>query len=213
MTCVFSRGVRLFLAAGLLLEGCASRPHPYKPPDSSTLVESGRRIAGAVVAAHTTARLARGSLAEAARSSQREGDRLAALPPKLSELLRIAPVELRPVVAALQIDVSDLQRAHEMTVAQIAETQRAQSALASELEKANAAKNENAIAQMEFIAAADHFAALATGENAARVKAENSLLWYRLRWWGSWAALGAGMVGCGIFALLKFTGRLAMKMP
>lgn len=41
-------------------------------------------------------------------------------------------------------------------------------------------------------------------------KATKSLWWYRLHWWGSWFALGLGVLACIAFAFLKFTGRLAL---
>ncbi len=47
-------------------------------------------------------------------------------------------------------------------------------------------------------------------------KAAKALWWYRLHWWGAWVMLGLGILACGVFAFLKFTGRLsviAAKIP
>jgi hypothetical protein len=41
-------------------------------------------------------------------------------------------------------------------------------------------------------------------------KAAKALWWYRLHWWGAWVMLGLGILACGIFAFLKFTGRLSI---
>jgi hypothetical protein len=41
-------------------------------------------------------------------------------------------------------------------------------------------------------------------------KAEKSLWWYRLHWWGAWIMLGLGVLACLVLAFLKFTGRLAI---
>lgn len=41
-------------------------------------------------------------------------------------------------------------------------------------------------------------------------KASKALWWYRLHWWGAWVMLGLGILACGAFAFLKFTGRLAV---
>ena len=40
---------------------------------------------------------------------------------------------------------------------------------------------------------------------------EKKLSWYRWHWWGSWIALGAGVIACGLLALLKFTGRSSLR--
>lgn len=40
-------------------------------------------------------------------------------------------------------------------------------------------------------------------------KAEKSLWWYRLHWWGAWVMLGLGVAACVFFAILKVTGKLA----
>jgi hypothetical protein len=42
-------------------------------------------------------------------------------------------------------------------------------------------------------------------------KAEKSLWWYRLHWWGAWIALGTGVIAICIVAFLKFTGRLSLS--
>lgn len=44
-------------------------------------------------------------------------------------------------------------------------------------------------------------------------KANTALNWYRWHWWGSWIALGLGVLACLVFAFLKFTGRLAIAGP
>lgn len=41
-------------------------------------------------------------------------------------------------------------------------------------------------------------------------KSNTALNWYRLHWWGSWIALGFGVLACLVVAFLKFTGRLAI---
>ena len=46
-------------------------------------------------------------------------------------------------------------------------------------------------------------------ETARANKLDKAVWWYRLHWWGAWIMLGLGVVACGVFAFLKFTGRLA----
>lgn len=201
---------RTLAIAMLLLAGCSTSPRRYSAPNHTALVEATQRLSSSVAQAHVAASRARASLAQVDLAAKREKARIEVLPPKLTELLRIAPLELRPEIEAIQADVIELQGAHAATESQIAETHRAQSVLAEELEKANAAKNEQQQQQTAFVAEADSLALKATEENAARIKAEKSLSWYRWHWWGSWIALGLGVLVSGIFAFLKMTGRLAV---
>jgi hypothetical protein len=83
--------------------------------------------------------------------------------------------------------------------------QRLQSQLTIAQSALGVATSSLAIAEKKIKKLADD----ATAEREARIAVEKKLSWYRWHWWGSWIALGAGVLACGAFAFLKFTGRLA----
>lgn len=57
---------------------------------------------------------------------------------------------------------------------------------------------------------ANKLAAHSDKSDAALAAASKKLWWYRLHWWGAWIALTLGVLACGAFAFLKFTGRMAV---
>jgi hypothetical protein len=94
----------------------------------------------------------------------------------------------------LQKDIEVAEKANADAITRIAIAEQKNSELASELELANKAKNEHQSEVKAFIAEADSLAGKATDERLHRNKAEKALNWYRARWWGAWASLGAACV-------------------
>lgn len=177
--------------AFLLLCSCATRPKTYLPPDSTKLKASTTRVSTAVAAAHASANKARATVSSASAMAKHAKTEVA---------------KIKNVPAALVQEVSDLD-------VKLTEAQTQQTELENHLREADVARAQVEKDKNDYFNAAQSLANDATNERNARIKAEKSLSWYRWHWWGSWIALGLGIVACGVFAFLKFTGRLALKMP
>jgi hypothetical protein len=202
------------IIVAFILVGCAHQAAHYNVPDASKLAAASQKLVQKVTEARATNARASAAVSAAKASSDREGQQLAEqIVPKVNELLRISPVDLRPEVQALQNEVTGLQAAHQETADHIAAGQREQSTLTAQLEEANAAKNELARYSPEYLAAVDKLAERANAAEAGWSKDSKSLAWYRLHWWTAWIVAGLGVVVCVVLAFLKATGRLALSIP
>lgn len=200
----------LILLALALCAGCATRSKKFDAPDSSKLIASSRRLNQAVADSEASAKEANDSLSKAQSSSDDEGKAIATIEPKLDNLFKVAPVDLRPEIASIQSDVSDLHTQHAMTVAHLQETQSHHAELAVHLQEADVAKADVQKFAPAYFDSVNKLAKQATELSATVASQANTISWYRWHWWGSWIALGAGIIACGFLAFLKFTGKLAL---
>jgi chromosome segregation ATPase len=197
----------------LFLAGCAHQAVHYSAPDSSKLRASSGKLAEKVTAAKATAARASAAISAAKLSTDRESARIAEIAPRVENLLRVSPVELRPEIEALKGEVEDLKTDHEETVSHVDAAVAEQKTLGAQLEEANAAKNEVAQYGPEYFAKVDKLTDELNAAEVARAKDSKALLWYRLHWWAAWIVAGLGVVVCVVLAFLKATGRLALSIP
>lgn len=192
--------IRFFnlVLAGLTLSlgACATAPRHYQPPDPTKMNASRQRLGTAVTKSRATATKAKSQVGEAKKISASVNEKLTALKKKV-------PKELVPVVEEIEV-------AQKQQDAKLTETIETQTVLEGQLTEADNAKLQHEKDDLEYQGKAGTLADTATAERNARIKAEKALSWYRWHWWGSWIALGAGILACGVFAFLKFTGRLAI---
>jgi signal transduction protein with GAF and PtsI domain len=128
---------------------------------------------------------------------------------KLERLRQQVPDPYKAAVVGGQSAPSQAEAAADAQRAKLDEAIGWNNRLEGHLRDAESARATLQKAQEEYVQKALKLADDASTERAARVKAENALHWYRWHWWGSWIALGLGVLACVVFALLKATGKLA----
>jgi chromosome segregation ATPase len=90
------------------------------------------------------------------------------------------------------------------------ETTQSQTKLESDLQEADKAKAQVEKDKTDYFDSAQKLADAASQEREKRIKAESSLHWYRMHWWGAWIVFGLGILACIVLAVLKFTGKLLL---
>src|SRR4051812_18549501 len=101
------------LLAVALLAGCAHQAQHFAAPDASRLQASSRKLATAVVASRAAVSEASRAVKQAKKDHGAEAARIAVIEPKVSDLLRVSPPELRPAVSQIQDEVFALHGEHE----------------------------------------------------------------------------------------------------
>lgn len=202
----------LTCALVFMLCGCATRPKHYTAPDASAVLASSSRLAAAVDHSRATAARAASAVAAAQTHVSRETALAAEARAQLTALFKLTPPELQPLVDAVNAKVEELSAAHAEVIERLDDAGREHATLRTQLDEAEAAKAQFSKDAQKYLGEADKLANDASRERAVRIKAEESLSWYRWHWWGSWIALGLGVLACGLLAFLKFTGRLALKL-
>jgi hypothetical protein len=204
--------VFLALVALLLCAGCAHQPKHYSVPDSSKLAAASQKLAQKVAEARATNARASAAVGAAKASSDREGKQIAEqIVPKVHELLRVAPVELRPEIEALQNQVTALQAAHDETASHIADGQREQSTLTGQLEEATAAKNDLAKYSPQYLAEVDQLAAQANAAEQGWARDSRALWKLRSESWLHRLLGGLALLALGALGFLSFTGKLTVN--
>jgi chromosome segregation ATPase len=203
----------LTLLLACLFVGCAHTAKHYDAPDSTKLRASAGKLAEKVTQAKATAARASAAVSAAKVSTDRETAKLAEITPRVENLLRVSPVELRPEVEALKGEVDELKTDHEETVSHVDAAKSEQSALTAQLEEANAAKNEALKYGSEYFAKVDK---QAEDLNAAQVgwAADSKALW-KLRsetWMHRILGAVAALLLLGL-TIMYFTGKLALSTP
>ncbi|MGA3171405.1 MAG: hypothetical protein ABSE62_10360 [Chthoniobacteraceae bacterium] len=185
--------IAAFALAGLVfLSGCASsRRVQFSPPST------------AMVQASVTS--AQESVTEAGQEATATGDALTRAQAHADDLFRAAPPDLRPLVIALQADLKDAQTHNAAVTAQLATTQ---GHLADATDQVTTLQGKVDLQTSALNQATND-------KNAALTKLakdDKALSWYRWHWWGSWIVFALGVIAAGIFAFLKFSGRLALAV-
>lgn len=186
----------VLLSGAIFFSGCATAPRHYLPPDATKMNASRQRLGQAVEKSRATASRAKSQVIEAQNLSSARNEKLAALKKQV-------PKELVPAV-------EDIEAASQQQDAKLAEAVETQIVLESQLTEADNAKIQHEKDDLEYQGKAGGLADTATSERNARIKAENSLSWYRWHWFLSWIIAGIGVAVCILIAVLKFTGRLAI---
>jgi SpoU rRNA methylase family enzyme len=198
-----------------LLGACA---HVYHAPDNAKLEASTARLSNAVVKATNavtkasgTAERAKSQVDAAQKAADVEAVTSATVLNQLDDLLKVLPPELKSKGDALKTAVVQDQSDIGEIVTHVNGAQKEQSQLTKDLLAAADANKESAAAdaqvqtdKAEYYAKTDKLAATAT-------KLSSKLAWYERHWWGSWIALGAGVIACIIFAALKWGVKWSAK--
>lgn len=178
----------LLSTVALCVGGCATHPKTYHPPDPARLNASTARVAKAVESAHAHAKSAQQNVKNASETAKAVREEVKALPD--------VPVTLSEKINTLE--------------SQLALATKDQIILEADLTTANTAKAQVEKDKADYFVAGQKLADDASAERDQRIAVEKKLSWYRWHWWGSWIVLGLGVLACGVFAFLKFTGRLAL---
>lgn len=197
------------ICVALLMCSCATREKTYKPPSDAKVRASEKVLTEKVAKARETAAKAKQATQEAKEIAARLDASAKIWGPMVEKLIKDVPEEFKQPARDIQNALKEQVVQEGFLKAKIDEAVGHNAQLEIELKEAETARGILKQAQQEYQNEALGLANDATNERNLRIKAEKALSWYRWHWWGSWIALGLGIVACGIFAFLKFTGRLA----
>lgn len=201
----------LILAALLLFTGCASKPVVYHAPGSAKMDASGERLHKAVVDAKATHQKVQTTVAAVKSGVKTEGEQIATLEPKLDELFRVAPPELRDKIDAARMEVTIIKDGNAILAKQVDSVVALQATEGAQLEEANAADKQHAADRDEYKAAAEVLAQKASTESIARVAAENKVHELESKNWIRRALESLAGIAILVGAFLWFTGKLTLS--
>lgn len=210
-----------------LLSSCATRAKVYQEPNPAKVIAATRavkeqvaKVKEHVAKVKSTASQAKAKVVAAKDSEAKVVKLSGKVHEDLVKLKDAVPEPIKPAVdqiieehAAAEAEqtlltdtIATAADLHVQLESQIKET---------ETQELELEKRETYFEEQLTIYRADalKLASDASEERRLRVIDEKSLSWYRWHWWGSWIALGLGVLACVIVAILKFTGKLALKMP
>jgi uncharacterized membrane protein len=194
----------------LALAGCATQPKTYQAPDSTVVNAATRDLTVKVKTARNTADKAKGAAEDAQKNLDVVVDLGKTVNEKIDTLKQKHPEQYRPLVEQVEIAKSEEDVQVEIVRAKASESVKWNTQLQGELEQAETARKTLQSAQDAYAGAAAGLAEDASNERAARIKAEQSLHWYRWHFFLTWFIAGAGLLVCILLAFLKFTGRLSL---
>jgi len=213
----------IILAAALC--SCATKPTIYKAPDTTRLDqsvkrtdESAHRMHKAVTAAKETHAQVRTEVAAVKGLVKHEGEVIESLKPKLEDLLRVSPPELRDQVDAARMQVESLAEDHTSIASRIETVSALQGTEGGQLEEANAADKQHLLdladtkAEVTKIKAeAAELARKATEESEAKAAAQNEVRELKSKNWIRRAFEGLAAIAILVVGFLYFTGRLTLS--
>jgi ABC-type enterochelin transport system substrate-binding protein len=195
------------LALCLLLPGCGTKEQTFNAPDPAKVIQATSKVKASQKAAHDTHQKER----EKVKLAQENVDALSLASvgalEKLDALTKIAPVELLPPIAAIRLDVDRMQHIELILSQNLASAWVKSDETEKHLNDTDARIAELEKEHANYYSDAQAIADTATALNARVIELEKKVSWYRWHWWGSWIALGAGVLACGLFAFVKFTGK------
>jgi len=186
----------LLILTALSMIGCAHQARHFDAPNSSAMRGSNARLGAAVVSAKAAAQ-------SASEQTAQQKAQIATVAPKLATLFRVAPPELRPVIANIQADVAEMQDRQSAI-------EQHQTELLKQLEEAETARVQHDTDQAKYIADAAKITDQLNASEAAWAKDAKALQYYRVHWFIGWIVLLGGVAACCLLAFLKFTGRVAI---
>lgn len=200
----------LVIATGCILSSCATQHKAYLPPSDAKVTASTKKVTEGAAKAHAAAREAKDHV----EAAQKHADAIAVksmdVQGKLDVIIKIAPAELQPALADVKSVILDMQSHEEELHAELA----AAHAKQDELELHQTTLDIDIVQlktnQTTYRTDAVELANNATAEREALIKVETTLSWYRWHWWGSWIALGAGVLLCAAWAVIKFGIKLKL---
>lgn len=201
----------LVIATAALLSACATQHKTYMPPSDAKVTASTKKVTDGATKAHSAAREAKQHVEEA----QKHADAIAVgsmdVQKKLDEIIKLAPAELQPALAAVKADVLEMQGHEEQLHSELVAARATQDQLELHQTTLDIDIIQLKTNQTTYHTDAVELAVNATDEREARIKVETKLSWYRWHFWLTWIIAGAGLVMCALLAFLKFTGRLALS--
>jgi DNA repair exonuclease SbcCD ATPase subunit len=205
--------VRLVFVAcfAMLATGCATKEQTYKPPDATKLRAAEQRYEKTITKARQLSVSAHKQTIEARDAAMQMTLIFSTVLANLGDLLAKVPEPLRGSVQTIIDEVKDLQTRQGELITRLNQTTETQTQLEALFVQAERDKVSVLQSAEEYFTNAQGLADDATRENAAAVKAEKALSWYRWHWYLGWIIFVSGILMAIIIAVLKFTGRLALK--
>lgn len=191
----FIATLQLFLVISLC--SCATK---YNAPDSTKVVETTSKVKAGVKKAKENADV----VAKAVKEAQETFDKIIVISTTIegivAEILKIAPEELKPPLLQLQTKTEELRAEESNFNSSLIFINQKQIEQQTTLVAVQAYEKDLDTHQQNYFDNAQKIADTAT-------KLSAKVAWYQWHWWGSWIALGIGILLCLIFAGLKFSGK------
>lgn len=188
----------LQLCLFLAFEGCATK---YSEPNPTKIVESTQKVKEGINKAHENSK----KVTKAIATAQEAADAIALLSHtvigKIEELLGLVPEQFRAPLLEIKTDVINLQTQQNLLAYSLSEAYKLQDLQETTLVNTKLREAKLEKDQWDYQKEAQDLARIATSQSA-------KLAWYQRHWWGSWIALGTGVILCLLFAVLKFLGKL-----
>jgi hypothetical protein len=191
----------VLLVASVLSCGCVNE----HAPDPSKVIAATKKVEQSQKAARDVHREERQKIEEAQKTTDEISVVSMDLLQKVDSLAQIIPEQFQPPLAAIREDVTGLQAKETVLTTGLVQAWQKNDAVEKHLAETDAnlagLKTEQQNYYNEAVAQADEWTA-----------DKEKLWWYRLHWWGSWIALGAGVLACVIFAIIKWGAKWTAKL-
>lgn len=205
------RNALAILCCGLLIGACSTPHKTYHPPSNAKVTASTKRVTDGATAAHSSSRAAKLHV----EAAQKHNDALLVtgldLQQKLDAIIKIAPPELQPALAAVKIDATDMQTHADGMKVELDGAHKKQDETEAHQIKLDQDIAQLKVDQGQYQANAQTLATDATNEREARITAEGQLLKQKILGWLWKLGGGAVVIGTIVLVILWFTGKLAFK--
>jgi chromosome segregation ATPase len=199
------------LAAASILTACASKPVVYKAPDSAKMDAGTKRLHDAVTSAAASHKEIQAEVQQARQAVADEGQHIEVLGPKLDDLFRIAPPELRDKIDAARQEVAAIKTANAGLAARMGSIEAKQTVHGAQIEEAQAADKQSLADKENYKVAAAQLAVKASQESVARATAENEARELKSKNWIRRALEAVAGLAIVIFGFLWFSGKLVLN--
>lgn len=191
------------LPAVLMLASCVSSEKTYKPPDDTKVKTATHDLNVKVNTARETARKTKQAAEEAKIIHEQMMKDAVTLKQLLDSFALTLPDEYKGPLREINNVVDDLLGQNAALDEKLKQLTAWNIQLEAQLADAEKARATLQSAQDEYAGGAAELAITASTERSQKIVVQKKLLWYRVRFWGAWVALGAAVLGWVIFGLLK----------
>lgn len=196
--------------AAILLSSCVSPHKTYHAPDDAKVKAATRDLTVKVSKARDTAAKARQATVEAQQLLAQSINISTTVKALLEKLIVQLPAYNGPL-REITVNVDDLIAKNSELENKVKEVVAWNTQLAVQLAEAEKARNTLQIEQNNYAGGAAGLAESATAEREDKIKVQKKLLWYRVRFWGAWVALGGAVLGWIVFGLFKVGIKTGVK--
>lgn len=203
------RLVALTFCSALILGGCVSPHKTYLPPDDTKVKAATHDLTVKVTKARDTAGKAK-KATEEAQALLAQSVNISKTVRDLLEKLIVQLPEYAGPLREITVSVDELIAKNAELEAKVREAVAWNFRLQAELATAEAARQTLQSEQNNYAGGAAGLAESATNEREEKITVQKKLLWYRVRWWGAFVALGAALVGWILFGVLKIGAKAAL---